>query len=454
MTSSPPGPPLPVSEYLLASAVPVQASHASGTLHDAQALQQAHPGLPFANIFTAAVSGEAAMVRELLAHDPSLVSTRGGPHQWDALTWCCFSRWLRDDRERAGDFVETARVLLAAGASANTGFLYHDHAPDAQHESVLYGAAGVAFCAPLTELLLAHGANPNDDEVPYHAAEHYARDVVQALLSAPIALSANSLATMLLRKADWHDHDGVVQLLQHGVNPNAPGTWPRTPFMQALLRDNNLAIVEALFEAGGDPHVVVNGSSALALAAWHGRTDVLQLFAERGVELPQEGVDAIAVDSTLGDFQGVRARLAANTQDRALFMARLPEFIARCAGNGALAPLGVLLQLTPTVNVRWAEGDGYWDIAPNSTPLHVATWRAQHSVVRQLVDAGADVHAVDARGRTPLMRAVDACVRSHWQDTRRPTSVDVLLNAGAARDGIALPTGYDAIDRLLRRKAD
>ncbi|AMW06637.1 ankyrin repeat domain-containing protein [Gemmatimonas phototrophica] len=440
--------------YLQASSVPLVGGHASGALHDAQELLAAHPELPTVSLFAAAVSGHATVVRDLLANNPSLVSERGGPHQWDALTWCCFSRWLRDDRARADDFVTTARVLLEAGASANTGFLDRSHSPDPQHESVLYGAAGVAFCAPLTALLLEHGANPNDGEVPYHAAEQYAAGVVAALLAGPTALTPDSLATMLLRKADWHDYAGVVQLLQRGVDPNASGPWPRTPFMQALLRDNDLAIVEAMFEAGGDPHLSLNGQSALSLAAWHGRTDVLQLFAERGVELPQQGVDAVAVDCTLGDFPGVRARLAANGQDREAFMAQLPAFTGRCAGNGALAPLGVLLQLAPTVDVRWEEGDGYWGIAPASTPLHVAAWRAQHSVVRQLVEAGADVNATDGDGRTPLMRAVDACVRSHWQDARRPTSVDVLLKAGAERDGVALPTGYDAIDRLLRRSTD
>jgi len=436
--------------YLIASAVPVRTSHGSDSLGDARALLDQFPSLPQQNIFTAAVSGDVDTVRALLTVDPSLATVKGGPHGWDALTWCCFSRWLRDERSRAPQFIETARLLLAAGASPNTGFVDADHAPSPQHESVLYGAAGVAFCAPLTELLLAFGADPNDDEVPYHAAEQYAHDVVDALLKAPVALTSNSLATLLLRKCDWHDLDGVVQLLRHGAHPNAAGTWPHSAFVQALLRDNALAIVEALFEAGGDAVLSFNGRSAVSIAAWHGRTDVLQLFAERGVELPQSGLDAIAVDSTLGDFHGVQARLAANPNARAQFFARLPEFIGRCAANGSLAPLGVLLQLVPTVDLRWPAGDGYWDIAPNSTPLHVAAWRAQHSVVTQLVEAGADVNACDGHGRTPLQRAVDACVRSYWQDARRPTSVSVLINAGAQRDAITTPTGYDAIDALLR----
>jgi hypothetical protein len=34
---------------------------------------------------------------------------------------------------------------------------------------------------------------------------------------------------------------------------------------------------------------------------------------------------------------------------------------------------------------------------------------------------------------------------------RQPTSVRALLEAGASEEGIALPTGYDAIDALFER---
>lgn len=445
-----------VDAYLTASAIPVRSSHASGTLDEARERLRRSPALPKANIFTAAVSGDVDAVRVLLTEEPSRATIKGGPHHWDALTWCCFSRWLRDERERAPHFTAVAQLLLDAGASANTGF--HDPGPGSQWESALYGAAGVAFCAPLAALLLRHGADPNDDEVPYHAAEQYAHDVVAALLASPTPLSRDSLATLLLRKADWHDTDGVRQLLHHGVNPGYAGRWPITPLEQSIRRDNDLAIIELLVDALSAPRT--NGAShsdaaelltkAASIAAWHGRTDVLQLLAERGVELPHSGIDAIAVDSTFGDFAGVRARLAADATHKATFYARLPEFVGRCAANGALAPLGVLLQLAPSIDVRWRDGDGYWDIAPESTPLIVAAWRARHSVVSQLLDAGADVHATDARGRTALRRAVDACVHSYWQSQRRPTSVALLLEAGAQRDEIALPTGYDEIDRLLR----
>jgi ankyrin repeat protein len=101
------------------------------------------------------------------------------------------------------------------------------------------------------------------------------------------------------------------------------------------------------------------------------------------------------------------------------------------------------------VDALWPEGDPYFDMTRNSTALQYAAWRAWHEVVRELIARGANVHATDARGRTPLQLAVKACVDAYWMRRRKPDSVAALLAAGATPEGIDLPTGYDAIDALL-----
>ncbi len=111
--------------------------------------------------------------------------------------------------------------------------------------------------------------------------------------------------------------------------------------------------------------------------------------------------------------------------------------------------MSTLLASGVPVDSRFTDRDGYWGIAPESTSLHVASWFGRHSVVRLLLDAGADVSARDGRGHTPLVYAVKACTASYWMQRRAPDSVAALLGAGADASVIATPTGYDEIDRLL-----
>jgi len=86
---------------------------------------------------------------------------KGGSHGWDALTYLCFSKYLRLDPARSDGFVRAATALLDARANSNTGFYEANHQPKPEWESVLYGAAGVAHHPELTRLLLERGADPN-----------------------------------------------------------------------------------------------------------------------------------------------------------------------------------------------------------------------------------------------------------------------------------------------------
>ena len=114
----------PVAAFLVAAIVPRTAAHNSGTTEEAEAILARYPAVARANIYTAAVLAEEAVIRSFLAADPKLATSVGGPYGWDALTHLCFSRYLRLDRSRSEAFVHAARALLDAGASPNTGF--HD----------------------------------------------------------------------------------------------------------------------------------------------------------------------------------------------------------------------------------------------------------------------------------------------------------------------------------------
>lgn len=441
----------PLAAFVEAACVPLDGDpHPSGTLEAAEALLAAHPGIAAESVHAAAILGDAATVRRHLALDPTLAAAKGGPRGWDPLTHLCFSRYLRLDPARSDGFVEAARVLLDAGADPNTGWRQEDHQPYPGWESALYGAAGVAHHAGVTALLLERGADPNDGEVPYHAPESYDLGALRALVESG-RLTADSLAMMLLRKADCHDGDGIRYLLEHGADPDRTTPWGYTALHQAIRRDNGLEIVELFLDHGADPALPNrrDGRSAVAMAARRGRGDVLAALDRRGIAIDLEGADRLVAACARDDGSLVRDLARRHPEWVAGVAAEGARLLAAFAGAGNAAGAGHLLDLGVDVTAPVPVGDGYWGLARGGTALHVAAWRARHDVVALLLERGAPADAPDGAGRTPLALAVKACVDSYWTGLRSPESVAALLRAGASPRGIPLPTGYAEIDELL-----
>ena len=148
---------------------------------------------------------------------PGCVHARSEPYGADALTHLCLSKYLRLDPARSDAFVAAATALLDAGADPNRGFWTTGQHPE--HETPLYGAAGVAHHAPLTRLLLERGADPNDDEAVYHSPETD-DNAAMALLVETGRSPARTSSVMLIRKHDWHDTTARRYLLEHGADAN------------------------------------------------------------------------------------------------------------------------------------------------------------------------------------------------------------------------------------------
>src|SRR3989442_11667551 len=301
----------------------IEAAVGHGTLEPAAAILAAHPEIASSEIHSAAILGDDAAVRRFLELDPGSATVKGGPRGWDALTHLCFSKYLRLDRARSAGFVRAAQSLLDAGASPNTGWYEMNHRPEPEWESALYGAAGVAHHAELTRLLLERGADPNDEETPYHAPEGHDNDALQVLVESG-KLSEEGLGTILLRKTDWHDSAGIKWLLEQGVDPNRRTRWGKTALHNAVLRDNALEIVEVLLDHGADPTLIADrpersdrsfsGRSVVAMAARRGRGDVLELFARRGCAIELQGVERLLAACARNDTAGVRSIAAREPQ--------------------------------------------------------------------------------------------------------------------------------------------
>jgi ankyrin repeat protein len=446
--------PDPVAAFIELACAPRHSHHGSGTLEHAEMILSHYPQVAASNVHTAAILGDEAAVRRFVGSDPRSATAAGGPHGWDALTHLCFSRYLRLDPSRAQAFVETARALLNAGASAQTGWYEMIDYPDPRRtwESAIYGAAGIARNPGLTRLLLEYGADPNDEETPYHVPETYDNAVMKILLESG-KLNEVSLAWMLLRKSDWHDQEGLRLLLERGASPNALTRFGDNALHHALRRDNRLSVIELLLDHAADPAIknARDGRSGSAMAARRGRGDVLVLFERHGIPTGFHGVDRLIAACAKADREWIGVLVEKDPWLNRELIAEGGTLLAEFAGNGNVEGLRCLLDLGVSAAVPYQEGDPYFDIAKDSTALHVAAWRARPSAVRELIDRKAPVNALDAKGRSALVLAVKACVDSYWTDRRSPDSVEALLRAGASVAQLEVPSGYDEVDALLRQ---
>jgi ankyrin repeat protein len=444
----------PVAAFIEVACVPRHTGHGSGTLEHAEMILERYPQVAASTIYTAAVLGDETAVRGFLTRDPSSATAKGGPHGWDALTYLCFSRYLRISK--TDNFVETARALLDAGASANTRWIETIDHPNPRPilESVIYGAAAIARHAELTRLLLERGADPNDEETPYHVPEGYDNTVMKVLLESG-RLNEVSLTWMLLRKADWHDEEGLRLVLEHGGDPNIVTRFGGNALHHSLRRDNGLIMIEMLLDHGADPAIrnIHDGRTATSIAARRGRGDVLALLERRGIAPNLDGADRLIAACAKGDREVVRVIAGEESALVPELLAKGGTLLAEFAGNDNVGGIRCLLDLGVSVSSLYREGDPYFDIAKDSTALHVAAWRAWPAAVEALIELGAPVNALDGRGRTALALAVKACVDSYWKYRRSPDSVDALLRAGATVNGVAIPSGYEEVDELLRRYA-
>ena len=356
--------------------------------------------------------------------------------------------------------MRAATALLDAGASANTGWTEKHHQPEPEWESALYGAAGVAHHPELTRLLLERGADPNDEETPYHAPETRDNAALKILVESG-KLTNDSLATILLRKTDWHDYDGIKWLLEHGVDPNVTTRFGKTALHNAILSDNDLEIIEVLLDHGADPALLASspdrssgpssGQTAIAMAARRGRGDVLEAFQRRGIPLELHGVDRLVAACAMGDPAAARAIAAREPALVSEALAAGGTLLAKFAGTGNTDGVRQLLDLGVDVRAPFTGGDAYFGIPTHSLAIHVAAWRGRPAIVRLLIDRGSPIDEADSNGRTPLALAVRACVDSYWTERRTPESVQALLDAGASVNGVVFPSGYAEVDELLTK---
>jgi ankyrin repeat protein len=379
------------------------------------------PDLAHDNIHAAAATGDVAAARSLLSDDPALVNRKGGPLNWEPLLYACYSRL--DGPAPTHSTVDVARLLLAAGADPNAGFLWRGLVPPFTALTGAFGEGENGRNQPphphrdvLTRLLLDAGADPNDGQTLYN--RHFTRDDGHlrllfeyglgearggpwfARLGERLQTPSRMLVEELWAAAGNNFPDRVRLLVEHGVDVNTPGSRNgRTPYEQAL-RAGNVEIAEYLAAHGG-----------------------------RRIELAPDDILASAL--VAGRESEVRRALADD-----------PASVDRLGRQGRAVLLHSAVQAGHPEGVRLMAALGFEvDGLTRNTPMHEAAWRGDLGMVQLLAELGANPSVRDTTYHaTPLGWA------AHNQQL---SVVDYLLPRADIFDAVRFGS-VERVEELLR----
>ena len=341
----------------------------NGRRDHAEALLALDPGLAREGLDAALVLGDADRVRAALARDPGVATRPIGARAWLPLLYPCHSAFLGG--ERTDGLLACARALLDAGADPDSSW---EH-PEFGSLGALYGAAGVAHEPRMTALLLAAGANPDDDESVYHATETGDDTCLRLLLDAGARVEGtNAIAHVL----DTERPAMLRLLLDHD-----PGHEVERSLLWAIYRGRSPEVIRMLVAAGADVHAwdEKNERTPYGLAWRMGRPDLCEVLAELGARREVGPVDELIGLCFAGDRAGAQ-RLAAAHPDRAeRVRTEFAEALHQAAAEGRAAAVEILLELGVPID-RPGEMGG--------TPLHHAAWWGHGDVVDALLARGAD----------------------------------------------------------------
>jgi ankyrin repeat protein len=393
----------------------------------------AQPDLAQHGLATAVVLGDVERVRAEIDDDPAAVNRPDARSGWTPLHLACSSRWHRLDPARADGLTTVARLLLDAGASP-TGRTGNGWTP------LRCAVAGVANSA-IVQLLLDRGAVADDHDVYLACFGDDDHESLRLLLDRMPNIAET---TALAAPISTGDTEGVRLLLASGADPRRPSpaelygaehadqqSWP--PVHAAIHADGPTELVQLLLEAGADPNAKrPDGRTPHQLAARRGRADLARLVRQYGGDPSANEVDLFLSACLEADRPTAVRALARKRVHLDQLSDEDYAVLFRAAELGNTAAVELMVEIGFPVDARGDNG---------GTPLHAAAYHGSAETARLLLDHGVDVQARDTSWNdTPLGWAIVGSGERPRDNPRadRVATVHVLLDAGAAIDGISL----------------
>lgn len=363
----------------------------------------------------------------------------------------------------AGD-LDVVSDLLAAGANAQelrftrlSALYYMGAGPSVEGDTQIYQCAPLYLAArtgrsDVVDLLVSKGASPNAVTTSFPA------DALPETCEDEVAETDKYACTSLVAAACLGNSDMCREMLQHGAHIDAQDSVGCTALMVAAQEAKAQCLAVLLEHRASVELVSRRGWTALVYAVLSGKTDCIEILARKtGLQdgkAPAMASKALRFAAARGSLDAARIIIDAGADMNACDdINGAPLHIA--ASNGHPALVRLLFERGARPDVRYHENwsvlhcaawyghseivstclYGHQGLHPNvtttsgMTPLHMACQEGYLSIVRILLEEGADVDALTKKRLSPLYFA---CT------TGATAIVKTLIEQGA--DAVGLST--------------